>query len=143
MTQTFGLIKYGQNETNNLNFRDVLRVLIFLYCTSYGEGWNQLMEDYAIMHPPYCTSSNEFFSTDCRSIVWAWVFFIAWNIISMYIFASLFVSLTYGSFSYIYQPKSVLHAVDQDEIRRFKDIHPDGTGLVSQKDFPPLPGISA
>jgi hypothetical protein len=147
MTQTFGLTKFGQNENNNLNFRDVPRALIFLFRTSCGEGWNQLMEDYAMMRPPYCTSTDEFFNSDCGSTTWARVLFIAWNIISMYLFVSLFVSLIYESFSYVYQRKSGLYTINRDEIRRFKEawaaVDPDGTGFITQEDFPHLLGVSA
>jgi hypothetical protein len=146
MTQIFGLTKYGQNETNNLNFRDVPRALIFLFRTSCGEGWNQLMEDYAMMRPPSCTITDEFFSTDCGSTSWARVLFISWNIISMYIFVSLFVSLIFESFSYVYQRKSGLYTVNRDEIRRFKEawaaVDPDGSGSISQEDFPRFLGVS-
>jgi voltage-dependent calcium channel len=146
MTQIFGLTKFGQNETNNLNFRDIPRALIFLFRTSCGEGWNQLMEDYATMRPPYCTMTDEFFSTDCGSESWARSLFIAWNILSMYLFVSLFVSLIYESFSYVYQRKSGLHTVDRDEIRRFKEawaaVDGDGTGYISTEDFPRLLGVS-
>ncbi|KAL1962687.1 hypothetical protein VTN77DRAFT_9231 [Rasamsonia byssochlamydoides] len=144
MTQTFGLTKFGANENNNLNFRDVSKALIFLFRTSCGEGWNQLMEDYATMRPPYCTSSDNFFNSDCGSAGWARSLFIAWNIISMYIFVSLFVSLIFESFSYVYQRSSGLYAISRDDIRRFKEawatFDPDGTGFISKAQFPRLLG---
>lgn len=147
MTQTFGLTKFGDNETNNLNFRDVPKALIFLFRTSCGEGWNQLMEDYATMRPPYCTSTDNFYTSDCGSAGWARSLFIAWNIISMYIFVSLFVSLIFESFSYVYQRSSGLYAVSRDDIRRFKQawatFDPDGTGFISKEQFPRLLGVCA
>ncbi|KAH8697359.1 calcium channel subunit Cch1 [Talaromyces proteolyticus] len=145
-TQTFGLTKIGKNGKPNLNFRDVPKALIFLFRTSNGEGWNQLMEDYATMVPPYCTITDEFFSTDCGSAGWARGLFIAWNIISMYIFVSLFVSLIFESFSYVYQRSSGLglYTIDRDEIRRFKEawanFDPNGTGFITKEQFPRLLG---
>lgn len=148
MTQTFGLTKFGSNETNNINFRDVPNALILLFRTSAGEGWNQFMEDYAGMEPPYCTTSGEFLNSDCGSAGWARGLFIAWNVISMYLFVSLFVSLIFESFSYVYQRSGGLglYTIDRDEIRRFKEawanFDPRGTGFITKDQFPRLLGVS-
>jgi voltage-dependent calcium channel len=146
MTQTFGLTKFGANENNSLNFRDVPRALIFLYRTSSGEGWNQLMEDFSNMRPPYCTTSNDLFNSDCGSPGWSRSLFISWNIISMYLFVSLFVSLIFESFSYVYQRSSGLYTISREEIRRFKQawatFDPDATGYISKQQFPRLLGVS-
>jgi voltage-dependent calcium channel len=148
MTQTFGLTKFGTNETNNINFRDVPKALIFLFRTSAGEGWNQFMEDFAGMRPPYCTLDDEFLNSDCGSEGWARSLFIAWNVISMYLFVSLFVSLIFESFSYVYQRSSGLglYTIDRDEIRRFKEawsnFDPRGTGFITKEQFPKLLGVS-
>ena len=47
LTQTFGLTRFGSQETGNLNFRTVPKALILLFRMSVGEGWNQIMEDFA------------------------------------------------------------------------------------------------
>jgi hypothetical protein len=144
MTQTFGLTRFGGQGTNNLNFRDVPKALIVLFRMSVGEGWNQIMEDYATIQPPMCTDSENFFESDCGSNAWAKALFIAWNILSMYIFVSLFVSLIYESFSYVYQHSSGLGKVSREEIRRFKQawatLDPEGTGYISKEQFPRLLG---
>ncbi|KAJ5717320.1 hypothetical protein N7488_002966 [Penicillium malachiteum] len=144
MNQAFGLTKFGSNEDHNLNFRDVPKSLILLFRSSCGEGWNQVMEDFATMQSPICTSDNDFLEDDCGSAAWARTLFIAWNIISMYIFVSLFVSLIFESFSYVYQRSSGLYAVSREEIRRFKQawstFDPDGTGFISKEHFPRLLG---
>lgn len=148
MTQTFGLTKFGDNETNNINFRDVPNALILLFRTSAGEGWNQFMEDFATMQRPYCTLNDEFLRSDCGSGGWARGLFIAWNVISMYLFVSLFVSLIFESFSYVYQRSSGLglYTIDRDEIRRFKEawanFDPRGTGFITKEQFPRLLGVS-
>ncbi|KAJ5628092.1 hypothetical protein N7490_010320 [Penicillium lividum] len=89
------------------------------------------------------TCSN-FLENDCGSAGWSRTLFIAWNIISMYIFVSLFVSLIFESFSYVYQRSSGLYAVSREEIRRFKQawstFDPDGTGFISKEQFPRLLG---
>ncbi|PGH21484.1 hypothetical protein AJ80_03152 [Polytolypa hystricis UAMH7299] len=144
LTQIFGLTKFGSGETGNINFRDVPKALILLFRTSCGEGWNEVMEDFATMVPPYCTVQDDFFQSDCGSAAWARTLFISWNIVSMYIFVSLFVSLIFESFSYVYQRSSGLYAISREEIRRFKQawatFDPDGTGYISKGAFPRLLG---
>lgn len=145
LTQSFSLTRFGPNEDNNINFRTVPNALIVLFRMSCGEGWNQLMEDFADIEPPLCVETpGNFFESDCGSVSWARFLFVLWNIISMYIFVSLFVSLIYESFSYVYQRHSGLAAVDRVEIRRFKEawrsVDPDGTGFISKEQFPRLLG---
>lgn len=146
LTQTFGLTKFNQNENANANFRTVPKALILLFRTSVGEGWNQVMEDFAEMRPPYCVMGNQFSEGDCGSPNWARFLFIAWNILSMYIFVNLFVSLIYESFSYVYQRSSGLSVISREEIRRFKqawaEFDPQGTGYISKEAFPRLLGVS-
>ncbi|KAI9851648.1 MAG: calcium channel protein [Thelocarpon superellum] len=144
LTQTFGLTRFGPNETVNLNFRDVPKALILLFRMSSGEGWNQIMEDYAHISEPYCVSDGNFFDSDCGSAAWARVLFISWNILSMYIFVSLFVSLIFESFSYVYQRSNGLSVVSREETRRFKQawatFDPEGTGFIPKEVFPRLLG---
>ncbi|RAL65069.1 hypothetical protein DID88_001176 [Monilinia fructigena] len=144
MTQTFGLTRFGEEETDNINMRTVPKTLLMLFRMSCGEGWNQIMEDYATIVPPFCTQGDSFFDSDCGSPTWARVLFIAWNIVSMYIFTSLFVSLIYESFSYVFQRSNGLSKVSRDELRRFKEawalLDPDGTGFIEKEHFPRLLG---
>lgn len=144
LTQAFSLTRFGGSETNDVNFRTVPKALILLFRMSLGEGWNQLMEDYANIEPPLCVEESRFFDSDCGSKSWARFLFIAWNIVSMYIFVNLFVSLIYESFSYVYQRSSGMAVVDRDEIRRFKEawrsVDPAGTGYITKDAFPRLLG---
>ncbi|KAI1436294.1 ion transporter [Xylaria sp. CBS 124048] len=142
LTQTFSLTRFGQSENNYVNFRTVPNALILLFRISVGEGWNAIMEDYAQIISPLCVQSNKFFDSDCGDTAWARALFIAWNLISMYIFVNLFISLIYESFSYVYQRSSGMAQIDRDEIRRFKEawrsIDPAGTGFISKEAFPRL-----
>ena len=144
MTQAFSLTRFGQGETGNINFRTVPKALILLFRMSLGEGWNQVMEDYAAIDGPLCVEQDDFFHSDCGSKPWARFLFVAWNLLSMYIFVNLFVSLIYESFSYVYQRSSGMSIVDRDEIRRFKEawrnVDPLGTGYISKSAFPRLLG---
>ena len=140
LTQAFGLTRFGSNETGNINLRTVPKALILLFRTSVGEGWNQIMEDYAEIYWPYCTIGENYFGSDCGSPEWARALFISWNILSMYIFVNLFISLIYESFSYVYQRSSGLSVISREEIRRFKqawaEFDPNGTGYISKEVFP-------
>lgn len=145
MTQAFSLTRFGPGETNDINFRTVPRALILLFRMSLGEGWNQVMEEYADIEPPLCVEeNNNFFKSDCGSKPWARFLFVAWNLLSMYIFVNLFVSLIYESFSYVFQRSSGMAVVDRDEIRRFKEawrsVDPTGSGSISKEAFPRLLG---
>ncbi|KAK7989247.1 Transferase [Apiospora arundinis] len=143
-TQTFSLTKFGGGQNANLNFRTVPKALIMLFRMSTGEGWNEIMEDFATIEPPFCVDTRDFFTSDCGSTAWARGLFIGWNIVSMYLFVNLFISLIYESFSYVYQRSSGLPSVDRDEIRRFKEawrsVDPAGTGFISKEQFPRLLG---
>ncbi|KAF2722814.1 hypothetical protein K431DRAFT_283641 [Polychaeton citri CBS 116435] len=140
MTQSFGLTRFGDNETGNLNLRTVPKAMILLFRSSMGEGWNQIMEDFAGIEYPLCTIGDGLFNSDCGSKGWARALFISWNILSMYIFVNLFISLIYESFSYVYQRSSGLSAVSREEIRRFKqawaEYDPSGTGYITKQQFP-------
>lgn len=144
LTQTFGLTRFGPLENGNLNFRNVPKALILLFRMSCGEGWNAIMEDFATIIPPSCVENELFYESDCGSAAWARSLFIAWNILSMYIFVSLFVSLIFESFSYVYQRSNGLSVVSREEIRRFKQawatFDPDGTGFIPVDVFPRLLG---
>lgn len=144
LTQTFSLTRFGGSESTTINFRTVPHALLLLFRMSVGEGWNQIMEDFASIKPPLCVENENFYYSDCGSTSWARVLFILWNILSMYIFVNLFVSLIYESFSYVYQRSSGLAAVDREELRRFKEawrsVDPHGTGYISKDTFPRLLG---
>ncbi|CAJ2513426.1 Uu.00g015450.m01.CDS01 [Anthostomella pinea] len=144
LTQTFSLTRFGGSEDTQVNFRTVPNALILLFRMSVGEGWNQIMEDYANIGPPLCVESSDFFDSDCGSTSWARFLFIAWNLVSMFIFVNLFISLIYESFSYVYQRSSGMAHIDRHEIRRFKEawrsVDPAGTGFITKEAFPRLLG---
>jgi voltage-dependent calcium channel len=91
-----------------------------------------------------CVDTVDLFGSDCGSPAGARFLFITWNIISMYIFVSLFVSLIFESFSYVYQRSSGLSVITREETRRFKQawatFDPQGTGYISKENFPRLLG---
>lgn len=129
--QVFGLTRIGPNGSTFVNFRTVPRSLVLLFRMSCGEGWNQIMSDYVVEYP-YCYVSNNNSGSDCGSSVYGLFLFISWNVISMYIFANMFVSLIYENFSYV--SRRADGKINRDEIRKFKntwfEFDPSSTGYI-------------
>lgn len=141
LNQIFGTTKIGANGTNNLNLRTVPKALILLFRCSFGEGWNYIMDDYKL-EQPFCTNNRFLGVTDCGNKQYAYILFFAWNIISMYIFLNMFISLILDSFSYIMNKGKYSKLIQRSEIRRFKKtwqlFDPHSTGFISPKQLPKL-----
>lgn len=141
LNQIFGLTRIGPNGTGNLNLRSVPKALIVLFRCSFGEGWNYIMEDYTI-EAPFCYSAHSLDDSDCGNKQYAYILFIAWNLISMYIFLNMFVSLILDSFSYINSATAYSHLIDREEVREFKrtwqKFDPEGTGYIRPYYLPKL-----
>lgn len=132
LNQEFGVTKLGPNTTGNINCRTVTKSLILLFRCSFGEGWNYIMNDLTI-EEPFCYSEADGSYTDCGSKAFAYALLMSWNIISMYIFVNMFVSLIVEKFSYVYHREENKHSpASQEEVRKFKvawrEIDPDGVG---------------
>jgi hypothetical protein len=134
--QVFGLTRIGPNGSSNMNFRSVSKALVLLFRMSCGEGWNELMSDF-LVSPPHCVQGTGFTDSDCGSHAYAYILFISWNIISMYIFTNMFVSLIYENFSYVFQGRSA--DITRHDIKLFKkawvQFDPEGTGYIDSKDL--------
>src|SRR5579859_6131351 len=52
------------------------------------------MHDYTVSEP-HCVSNPDFFKDDCGSPAWAYGLFTSWNILSMYIFASMVLNVVW------------------------------------------------
>ncbi|OLL22771.1 Calcium-channel protein cch1, partial [Neolecta irregularis DAH-3] len=135
--QIFGLTRTGKYSMGQVNFRTMSNALVLLFRMSAGEGWNAIMHDFTV-EEPYCVGSDNFFLSDCGSAPWAFTLFISWNIISMYIFVNMLVTVVYDSFSYVYQKTGKLSNVTRTELRRFKKswrkFDPNGTGFIQGAD---------
>ncbi|CUS21344.1 LAQU0S03e00408g1_1 [Lachancea quebecensis] len=134
LNQIFGLTKLGPNTTGNINFRTVIKSLIVLFRCSFGEGWNYIMDDLTVK-PPFCYTDKTSGHTDCGSKPYAYMLLMSWNVLSMYIFLNMFVSLILESFSYLYHAGSGSKSVaSRDEIRKFRNawrkFDPDGVGEI-------------
>ncbi|KAG7087347.1 hypothetical protein E1B28_013323 [Marasmius oreades] len=115
--EVFGLTKWGSGENVNQNYSSISAALVMLSFMSTGEGWNHALEY------PRCTNSSELETeSDCGSIAWAFALFIAWNILSMYIFVNLFTGVVVDSFSYVFQTTGGAKAITREQMRSFKKI---------------------
>lgn len=141
MNQVFGLTKVGPNTTGNINVRSVPKALILLFRCSMGESWNYIMEDFTL-DSPFCTNAQQIDDSDCGNKQYAYLLFMSWNVISMYIMLNLFVSLILDSFSYINGGSEYAHLISRAEIRKFKGkwlkFDPEGTGFIDPADLPKL-----
>ncbi|GMM36430.1 Cch1 protein [Saccharomycopsis crataegensis] len=136
LNQIFGMAKIGSSGSGNMNVRTVTKSLLLLFKMSFGEGWNDIMNDYYV-DAPYCTTTDEY--SDCGNIVYAHILFISWNVISMFIFLNLFISLVVENFSYVYHRTGPCSLITRQEIRKFKQVwmkfDPDATGFIRPGDF--------
>ncbi|KAK7450534.1 calcium channel protein [Stygiomarasmius scandens] len=96
--EVFGLTKWGGAETRSQNYSTIGSASVMLAFMSTGEGWND-----ARVYPLCTNSSDTEEDSDCGSVGWAFILFIAWNILSMYIFVNLFTGIVVDSFSYVFQ----------------------------------------
>lgn len=140
LVEVFGLTKWGANETHAKNLSTLWGTLIFLSMTSTGEGWNSYMHDYGVQSPR-CTPSDNYLSTDCGSVPWAYFLFISWNIISMFIFLNMFTGTVVENFSYVYHLQGST-ALSREQMRIYKDVwslfDPMGKGYISRDQVVPF-----
>ncbi|CAG8581095.1 8980_t:CDS:10 [Paraglomus occultum] len=136
--EIFGLTKFGQNGSPHVNFRNFWNAMLTLVRMSTGEGWNQIMHDFAV-EPPDCVDNKSYLLSDCGSEPWAYFLFITWNVLSMYIFANMFIVVVIDNFSYCYQIAAEFSLVNREQIRQFKkawaEIDRNRTGYIKSQDF--------
>lgn len=136
--QIFGMTKLGIHTSSNMNFRTIPKALIFLFRMSFGENWNIIMEDFTL-EPPFCIANDNSDDSDCGSKPYAYILFMSWNIISMYIMLNLFISLIIDTFSYIAGGSGYARLIKRSEVRKFKMAwqlyDPLGTGYIQLKDL--------
>ncbi|KAI9433175.1 Ion transport protein-domain-containing protein [Lactarius indigo] len=140
--EVFGLTKWNTAEARNQNYSSMSNALVMLAFMTSGEGWNQYMHDYATTYPKCTISSSTEQDSDCGSVGWAYTLFIAWNILSMYIFVNMFTGVVVESFSYVYQTTGGAKAVTREEMRAFKKVWAEfanqKTGFLERPQFVPF-----
>ncbi|THU96001.1 hypothetical protein K435DRAFT_778779 [Dendrothele bispora CBS 962.96] len=142
--EVFGLTKWGNAETRSQNYSTVGSALVMLAFMSTGEGWNQYMHNYARVYPLCTNSSDNQEASDCGSVGWAFTLFIAWNILSMYIFVNLFTGVVVDSFSYVFQTSGGSKSITREQMRGFKKVWAEyanpKTGYLERGNFVPFFG---
>ncbi|WAR58908.1 hypothetical protein PtB15_10B248 [Puccinia triticina] len=140
--ENFSLTRAGPTSlTRYSNYQSLANALVMLAIQSTGEGWNAFMHDYTV-EPPYCVSSPNFLFNDCGSAAAAYILFISWNVISMYIVLNMFTGLVVDNFAYVFQLFGKVKAIDREEVRRFKEawaeVDRDRTGYLARHQFIPF-----
>ncbi|KAG8875562.1 calcium channel protein [Tulasnella sp. 331] len=127
--EVFGLTRWESAETRYQNYREFSNALIMLAFMCFGEGWNQYMHDFDG-------------DSDCGSQGWAYTLFIAWNLLSMYIFVNMFTGLVVENFSYVFQLNNSQSSINRHEMRGFKKnwatFDVNGTGYLKSGDLVPF-----
>lgn len=137
--EVFSMTKWNTGENRHQNYSTLSNALIMLAFMTTGEGWNQYMHDYAIVYPRCTNSFGLLADSDCGSVGWAFTLFIAWNILSMYIFANLFIGVVVESFYYVFQMTGGAKSITREEIRSFKKVWAEfanpKTGYLERSNF--------
>ncbi|KAF9484619.1 high-affinity cell membrane calcium channel [Pholiota conissans] len=121
--EVFGLTKWGGAETATTNYSSLGSAMVMLAFQSTGEGWNQYMHDYDLTYPRCTSSSTDETESDCGSTAWAFTLFIAWNLLSMYIFVNMFTGVVVENFSYVFQASgSGSKSISREQMRAFKKV---------------------
>lgn len=140
--EVFSLTKWNSAETRNENYTTLAKALVMLAFMTTGEGWNQYMHDFALEYPRCTYLPNG--DTDCGSEGWAFTLFIAWNLLSMYIFVNLFVGVVVESFYYVFQMSGGSKSITREEMRAFKKVWAEyanpKTGYLERHQFVPFFG---
>ncbi|KAG0090940.1 calcium channel protein [Podila epicladia] len=137
--EIFGLTTYGPNGSDHVNFRNVGNSMLMMARMSTGEGWNDLMHDFAVERPQCVNQPTNYLLSDCGSTGWSYTLFITFNIISMYIFTNMFIVVVMHNFSYVYQIAPGFSLITREEIRGFKrawaEVDTHHTGYIQEKDM--------
>ncbi|KAG0025903.1 calcium channel protein [Podila clonocystis] len=137
--EIFGLTTYGPNGSDHVNFRNVGNSMLMMARMSTGEGWNDLMHDFAVERPQCVNQPTNYLLSDCGSTGWSYTLFITFNIISMYIFTNMFIVVVMHNFSYVYQIAPGFSLITREEIRGFKrawaEVDSNHTGYIQEKDL--------
>ncbi|KAH7908813.1 Ion transport protein-domain-containing protein [Hygrophoropsis aurantiaca] len=120
--EVFGMAKWNSAETRMQNYQTMGSALLMLAFMSTGEGWNQYMHDYALTYPRCTRVASKVHQTDCGSVAWAFSLFIAWNLLSMYIFLNMFTGVVVENFSYVFQSSGGAKSINREEMRSFKKV---------------------
>ncbi|CDO68509.1 hypothetical protein BN946_scf184998.g6 [Trametes cinnabarina] len=135
--EVFSMTKWNSGETRNENYSSMSKALVMLAFMTTGEGWNQYMHDFALDYPRCTINANG--DTDCGSVYWAFSLFIAWNLLSMYIFANLFTGVVVESFYYVFQMSGGAKSITREEMRAFKKVWAEfanpKTGYLERANF--------
>ncbi|RDB21766.1 Calcium-channel protein cch1 [Hypsizygus marmoreus] len=141
--EVFSLTKWSSGETRSMNYSSMGSSLVMLAFMSVGEGWNKYMHDYALSYPRCTNASPALPESDCGSEGWAFALFIAWNLLSMYIFVNMFTGVVVENFSYVFQTSTGgAKSITREQMRSFKKVWAEfangRTGYLERHQFVPF-----
>ncbi|KAJ9067096.1 hypothetical protein DSO57_1003009 [Entomophthora muscae] len=117
--QIFGLTRHGENGSDVESFRTFGYTFLMLFRMTTGEGWNNFMHDYTV-NAPFCVYSPNYLHSDCGSPALAYILFLSFNVLSMFIFTNLFVIIVIDSFNYCRDAAASFTLLTRSDIRHFK-----------------------
>ncbi|KAG1748101.1 Ion transport protein-domain-containing protein [Suillus lakei] len=132
--EAFGVTKWYSAETHTQNYQTMGSALVMLAFMSTG----------TLAYPRCTIKTLGLVETDCGSTPWAFSLFIAWNLLSMYIFLNMFTGVVVQNFSYVFQSTGGAKAITREEIRSFKKTWAEysnpKSGLLEQNRLVPFLG---
>ncbi|KAJ9445826.1 Sodium channel protein 60E [Diplonema papillatum] len=90
----FGRVSRGPYLTDYANFENFFNSALLLFRVSTGEGWQGLMQD-CRAQGPYCDAQLD----SCGSPVWAYVYYVTFVVIAMFVLLSLIVAVILREFT--------------------------------------------
>ncbi|KAF9447122.1 hypothetical protein P691DRAFT_761034 [Macrolepiota fuliginosa MF-IS2] len=140
--EVFGMTKWGNHENRNKNYSSLGPALVMLTFMSAGEGWNKYMHDFDLVYPRCTNASLWKVESDCGSTAWAFTLFIAWNLLSTYIFVNMFTGAVAENFSHVFQASnSGAKSISREQMRAFKKLWAEYTnrkGYLERHSFGPF-----
>ncbi|KAJ9051748.1 hypothetical protein DSO57_1002010 [Entomophthora muscae] len=118
--QIFGLTRYGEFGSDGANFRSFGVTMLMLFRMTTGESWNDVMHDFSVQGPLCVHMKNNYLHSDCGNPFLALVLFLSFNVLSMFIFANLFVVIVMDNFNYCYDVGASFTLLTRADIRHFK-----------------------
>ncbi|KAJ9051747.1 hypothetical protein DSO57_1002009 [Entomophthora muscae] len=117
--QIFGSTRHGEDGSDVESFRNFQYTLLMLFRMTTGEGWNNFMHDYTV-NVPLCVYSSNYLDSDCGSPALAYILFLSFNVLSMFIFANLFFAIVIDNFNYCHDVAASFTLLTRSDIRHFK-----------------------
>jgi hypothetical protein len=124
----FAHVKYGENLTEHANFNTFLESMLLLFRMSTGESYNGVMHDVSIAEPfcdPNADSRTKLLTGEdapgnCGNIVFAYIYFMLFFILSAMLMLNLLVAIILSEYSDQEEQGHLYERVSPDSIEDFQ-----------------------